>query len=87
MAAKKSVRIIKKVSESSGVWRFVSLKRAGTRHASDNRPGTYFVEWWEGRERRREAAGQTPSAGHHGNKGNVGERSQHSQLPESATRK
>jgi len=61
MAAKKSVRIIKKIRESSGVWRFVSLKRAGMRYAWDNRPGTYFVEWWEGRRRRREAAGQTPS--------------------------
>jgi len=28
MAAKKSVRIIKKIREGSGVWRFVSLKRA-----------------------------------------------------------
>jgi integrase len=61
MAAKKNVRIIKKIRESSGVWRFVSLKRAGTRYAWDNRPGTYFVEWWEGRKRRREAAGRTPS--------------------------
>lgn len=61
MAAKKSVRIIKKVQESSGVWRFVSLKRAGKRYAWDNRPGSYFVEWWEGRKRRREVAGQTPS--------------------------
>jgi len=61
VAAKKSVRIIKKVRESSGVWRFISLKRAGARYAWDKRPGHYFVEWWEGKRRRRELAGQTPS--------------------------
>jgi integrase/recombinase XerD len=61
VAAKKSVRIIKKIREASGVWRFVSLKRAGTRYAWDDRPGNYFVEWWDGPKRRRELAGQTPS--------------------------
>jgi len=61
MAAKKSVRIIKKIRESSGVWRFVSLKKAGARYAWDDRPGNYFVEWWDGPKRRREIAGQTPS--------------------------
>jgi integrase len=61
MAAKKSVRVIKKIRESSGVWRFVSLRRAGTRYAWDDRPGNYFVEWWEGSKRRRELAGKTPS--------------------------
>ncbi len=61
MTAKKRVRIIKKVRESTGVWRFVSLKRAGTRYAWDDRPGSYFLEWWEGTKRRRELAGETPS--------------------------
>ena len=61
VTAKKSVRIIKKVREGSGAWRFVSLKKAGTRYAWDERPGYYFVEWWEGPKRRRELAGQTPS--------------------------
>ncbi len=61
MIRKKSVRIIKKVREASGVWRFVSLKRAGARYAWDRRPGHYFIEWWEGCHRRREVAGQTPS--------------------------
>jgi len=61
MAAKKSVRIIKKVREASGVWRFVSLKKAGARYAWDNRVGSYFVEWWDGTKRRRQLAGQTPS--------------------------
>ena len=40
---------------------FVSLKKAGARYAWDKRPGHYFIEWWEGRHRRREVAGQTPS--------------------------
>ncbi len=61
MASAKRVRIIKKVREASGVWRFVSLKKAGTRYVWDSRPGYYFVEWWEGRKRRRQLAGQTPS--------------------------
>jgi hypothetical protein len=61
VAAKKSVRIIKKVRESSGVWRFVSLKKAGARYAWDDRAGNYFVDSWEGPKRRRELAGQTPS--------------------------
>jgi hypothetical protein len=61
VAAKKSVRIIKKVRESSGVWRFVSLKKEGARYAWDDRAGNYFVDSWEGPKRRRELAGQTPS--------------------------
>jgi len=61
MAAKKQVRIIKKVRDTDGVWRFVSLDRAGKRYVWDSRPGTYFLEWWEGRKRKREVAGQTPS--------------------------
>ncbi len=61
MTAKKQVRIIKKVRDTDGVWRFVSLDRAGKKYVWDNRPGTYFLEWWEGRKRKREVAGQTPS--------------------------
>lgn len=61
MAKIKRVRIIKKIRVSSGVWRFVSLKRAGSRYAWDSRPGVYFVEWWDGSKRRRETAGTTPS--------------------------
>ncbi|MGD0499098.1 MAG: site-specific integrase [Bryobacteraceae bacterium] len=61
MAAVKRIRIIKKIREESGVWRFVSLKRASSRYAWDERPGKYFVEWWEGRKRKRQMAGQTPS--------------------------
>ena len=61
MATAKRVRIIKKIRESSGVWRFIALKRAGNRYAWDDRPGCYFVEWWEGVKRHRQVAGQTPS--------------------------
>jgi integrase/recombinase XerD len=61
VAAVKRIRIIKKIREASGAWRFVSLKKAGKHYAWDDRPGSYFVEWWEGRKRLRELAGQTPS--------------------------
>ncbi|MGH9392882.1 MAG: tyrosine-type recombinase/integrase [Terriglobales bacterium] len=61
MAKVKRVRIIKKIRVSSGVWKFASLKRAGSRYAWDARPGVYFVEWWDGPKRWRESAGTTPS--------------------------
>ena len=61
MASVKRIRITKKIRESSGVWKFISLKKAGNRYVWDARPGTYFVEWWEGSKRRRERAGETPS--------------------------
>jgi hypothetical protein len=32
MASVKRIRIIKKVREASGVWRFISLKKAGNRY-------------------------------------------------------
>ena len=51
----------RRFAKASGVWRFISLKKAGTRYAWDKRPGHYFIEWWQGRDRRREVAGQTPS--------------------------
>jgi hypothetical protein len=43
MAAKKQVRIIKKVRDTDGIWRFVSVDRAGKKYVWDNRPGTYFL--------------------------------------------
>ena len=61
MATGKRVRIIKKVRERSGVWRFISLPRIGTRYVWDKRPGYYFVEWWQGKKRCRQLAGRTPS--------------------------
>ncbi len=61
MPIKKSVRIIKKIRDEDGQWRFVSLRHAGARYVWDKRPGHYFVEWWEGKQRKRESAGITPS--------------------------
>ena len=61
MARVKRVRIIKKIRESAGVWRFVSLERIGSRYVWDKRHGYYFAEWWEDKKRRRQLAGQTPS--------------------------
>jgi Phage integrase, N-terminal SAM-like domain len=59
--AGKRVRIIKKVRVTGGVWKFVSLDKIGNRYIWDKRPGYYFLEWWDGRKRRREGAGETPS--------------------------
>jgi hypothetical protein len=61
VTTRKRVRVIKKIREVEGGWRFVSMKKIGARYAWDNRPGHFFIEWWEGRKRRRELAGQTPS--------------------------
>ena len=61
MALKKRIRIIKKIRENAGVWNFISLKRLGNRYVWDKRPGYFFIEWWEGKKRKRELAGQMPS--------------------------
>ena len=61
MALKKRVRIIKKIRPKPGVWTFISMRKIGNRYVWDKRPGYFFVEWWEGKKRRREIAGQTPS--------------------------
>ncbi|MGB6877631.1 MAG: tyrosine-type recombinase/integrase [Candidatus Acidiferrales bacterium] len=58
---RKRVRIIKKVRVAGGLWKFISLDRIGKRYVWDQRAGYYFLEWWEGRRRRRERAGITPS--------------------------
>jgi hypothetical protein len=60
-APKKRVRIIKKVRITGGIWRFISLDRIGRRYVWDKQRGYCFIEWWEGRKRRRERAGDTPS--------------------------
>ena len=57
----KRVRIIKKIRFAGGIWKFISLDRIGDRYVWDKQPGNYFVEWWEGKRRRRERAGDTPS--------------------------
>jgi hypothetical protein len=56
----KRIRVIKKIQEG-GAWRFVSLKRAAKRYVWDPRPGIYYLEWWDGGQRLREVAGDTPS--------------------------
>lgn len=58
---KKQVRIIKKIRIESGVWNFISLQKVENRYIWDERPGYYFLEWWEGPRRRREIAGVTPA--------------------------
>jgi integrase/recombinase XerD len=61
VAVTKRVRIIKKVREAPGEWRFISLHKIQGRYVWDKRPGYYFVEWWQGRKRCRQMAGNTPS--------------------------
>jgi integrase len=61
MARVKRVRIIKKVVDTTGSWKFVSLKRSGNRYVWDSRPGFYFLDWRDGTKRRRELAGATPA--------------------------
>jgi len=61
MARPKRVRIIKKIREPSGVWRFASLERIGARYGWTRGPGVISFEWWQGKKRRRQTAGQTPS--------------------------
>lgn len=58
---KKQVRITKKIRTAKGVWKFISLPRVNGRYVWDKREGHYFIEWWEGRRRCRELAGQTPA--------------------------
>ncbi|MCL6494301.1 MAG: hypothetical protein K6T54_05905 [Ignavibacterium sp.] len=61
MKLRKRVRLLKKVRLASGRWQFVSLPRKGASWVWDPRPGQYFLEWWEGPQRRRQSAGQTPA--------------------------
>ncbi len=60
MRRQKQVRIIKKV-RVDGKWAFISLEKVGQRYVWDKRPGTYFLEWWEGPKRKRQSVGVTPS--------------------------
>ena len=58
--AKKKIRIIKKIRTETGVWKFISLDIINGKYLWDKREGAYYVEWWEGKKRRRELAGRTP---------------------------
>jgi hypothetical protein len=51
----------KKVRLPEGGWRFVFLDRAGSRYVWGSWPGYYLPNGGEGRNRRRESAGDTPS--------------------------
>ena len=55
------IRLIKKIRLAPGEWQFVSLSRKGNTWIWDPRPGTYHLEWWDGPQRRRAAAGATPA--------------------------
>ena len=61
MALKKRVCVIKKIREAPGKWRFISLDKVRGRYIWDKRPGYYFIEWWQGKKRKRELAGTTPT--------------------------
>jgi integrase len=61
LVPKKRIRIIKKIRSARGLWTFISLDRIGNRYIWDKQPGHYFLEWWDGKRRRRQLAGQTPS--------------------------
>jgi hypothetical protein len=61
LALKKRVRILKKIRQESGEWRFISLDKVRGRYLWDKRPGYYFIEWWEGKNRKRQLAGTTPT--------------------------
>jgi hypothetical protein len=37
------------------------MRRIADRYVWDKHPGYFYIEWWEGKKRRREMAGQTPS--------------------------
>ena len=54
-------RIMRKVRVAGGIWKFISLDRIGSRYVWDKRLGHYFLEWWDGKKRCRENAGETPS--------------------------
>ena len=61
MVRVRRVRIIKKVQDTTGNWKFVSLVRTGNRYVWDSRPGFYFLDWRDGKKRLRELAGATPA--------------------------
>jgi hypothetical protein len=49
--AKKKVRIIKKVRNDEGEWKFISLDKIDNRYVWDKQEGDYFLEWWDGKKR------------------------------------
>jgi integrase len=61
MKLRPRIRVFKKIRLAPGQWQFVSLPRKGNTWIWDPRPGTYYLEWWEGPQRRRVSAGTTPA--------------------------
>ncbi len=47
MILKKRIRVMKKIQQD-GVWKFITIERDGSRFVWDDRPGTYYIEWWDG---------------------------------------
>ena len=58
---RKHIRVIMKVRIACGVCKFISLDYVGNRYVWDKREGYHFLEWWDGKNRRRERAGLTPN--------------------------
>ncbi len=61
MKATKSVGILQKIKGEDGVWRFVTVRKSGSKYLWGDHPGTFFLEWREGTKRRRESVGSSPS--------------------------
>ncbi|HEU0007238.1 MAG TPA: hypothetical protein VFS12_14740 [Terriglobia bacterium] len=61
MVTVRRVCIIKKIQDTTGRWKFVSLVRTGNRYIRDSRPGFYVLDWRDGKKRLRELAGATPA--------------------------
>jgi hypothetical protein len=69
VAFKKLVHVIKKIRGNPGKCRLISLVKVRGRYIWDKRPGYYSVEWWDGRERKRQLAGITATEAIDGQRG------------------
>src|SRR5205823_1779716 len=67
--ASQPIRIIKKIRENAGVWKFISLHRIGSRYVWDKRPGYFLSSGGTARNEnareqdRRQARPPKPNAG------------------------
>jgi len=55
------VRLLKKIRLALGQWKFISLRKVKDSYLWDEGDEYFYLEWWEGKRRRREIAGQAPS--------------------------
>jgi hypothetical protein len=53
MKLRPRIRVFQKIRLAPSQWQFVSLPRKGNTWIRDPRPGTCYLEWWEGRSRTR----------------------------------